>query len=72
MICMAFIPTMNGIPQKIGILRFYKGINSKNGPGQRPPIPHPMPNRADPMTIFQSIFPLGSESFVENMGFLLN
>lgn len=57
MICMAFIPIMNGIPQNIGILRFYRGSNNKNGPGQSPPIPHPIPNRTDPVTIFQSIYP---------------
>lgn len=52
----------NGIPQNTGILRFVRGISNKNGPGQRPPIPHPKPNKNDPMINFQSMLPLVSDS----------
>lgn len=59
--CEIFIPIMNERPQKIGILKFWRGIKSKNGPGQSPPIPQPSPNKKDPIISFQSIWPLGSD-----------
>ena len=58
--CEIFIPTIKETPQKTGILKLWRGIKSKNGPGQSPPIPQPRPNKKDPMISFQSIWPLGS------------
>lgn len=51
---------MKEMPQKTGILKLWSGIKSKNGPGQSPPIPHPSPNKNDPIISFQSTLPLGS------------
>jgi hypothetical protein len=31
------------------------GICIRAGPGHKPPIPHPNPNRIDPITSFQSM-----------------
>ena len=56
--CEIFIPTKNGIPQNTGIFKLFKGINSKKGPGQSPPMPHPSPNKMDPTISFQSNSPL--------------
>lgn len=55
-----FIPTRKERPQKTGILKLWRGIKSKNGPGQSPPIPQPIPNKNEPIISFQSTCPLGS------------
>jgi hypothetical protein len=59
-IWLSFIPKINEIPQNNGILKFFRGTNNINGPGQSPPIPHPNPKNNDPITNLASIFPLES------------
>lgn len=59
-ICEIFMPIRKDKPQKTGILKLWRGIKSKNGPGQSPPIPHPRPNKNEPIISFQSTRPLGS------------
>lgn len=58
-----FMPKINEIPQKTGILKFFNGSNKIDGPGHSPPIPQPKPNNKAPIISDESIFPVGSINF---------
>lgn len=70
--CVIFIPKIKAPPQNRGILRLFKGISSRKGPGHNPPIPQPSPNKNDPIISFQSIECCGSDKSLSKSGFFLN